>query len=171
MCTRASPRLASPRRRWGNNGGRKWRGNRGPTASINFVTAHDGFTLHDLVAYNEKHNEANGENNRDGEQHNNSWNCGTEGPTPNFNVQVRGVCGCGWLRVFGCRCGRASLCWGQESAEAVGVRRGGARERVCCLCGWELRKASRGGPSQWGSTRLPPGQEGCTPAAQHTLRG
>lgn len=52
-----------------------------PTASINFVTAHDGFTLNDLVSYNEKHNEANGENNNDGESHNRSWNCGAEGPT------------------------------------------------------------------------------------------
>jgi isoamylase len=54
---------------------------RGPTSSINFVTAHDGFTLHDLVSYNEKHNDANGEENRDGESHNRSWNCGVEGPT------------------------------------------------------------------------------------------
>jgi len=55
--------------------------NRRPIASINFVTAHDGFTLQDLVSYNEKHNEANGEHNRDGESHNRSWNCGVEGPT------------------------------------------------------------------------------------------
>jgi glycogen operon protein len=54
---------------------------RRPVASINFVTAHDGFTLRDLVSYNEKHNEANGENNMDGETHNRSWNCGVEGPT------------------------------------------------------------------------------------------
>jgi isoamylase len=54
---------------------------RRPSASINFVTAHDGFTLADLVSYNQKHNEANGEDNRDGESHNLSWNCGTEGPT------------------------------------------------------------------------------------------
>jgi glycogen operon protein len=54
---------------------------RRPTASINFITAHDGFTLHDLVSYNEKHNEANGEDNKDGESHNRSWNCGAEGPT------------------------------------------------------------------------------------------
>jgi isoamylase len=54
---------------------------RRPTASINFVTAHDGFTLNDLVSYNEKHNEANGENNNDGESDNRSWNCGVEGPT------------------------------------------------------------------------------------------
>jgi glycogen operon protein len=54
-------------------------GGRFPHASINFVTAHDGFTLRDLVSYNEKHNEANGEDNRDGESHNRSWNCGVEG--------------------------------------------------------------------------------------------
>ncbi len=54
---------------------------RRPYASVNFVTAHDGFTLHDLVSYNDKHNEANGEDNRDGESHNRSWNCGAEGPT------------------------------------------------------------------------------------------
>ncbi|SLH10831.1 glycogen debranching protein GlgX [Mycobacteroides abscessus subsp. abscessus] len=54
---------------------------RRPSASINFITAHDGFTLRDLVSYNEKHNEANGEDNRDGESHNRSWNCGVEGPT------------------------------------------------------------------------------------------
>jgi glycogen operon protein len=54
---------------------------RRPIASINFVTAHDGFTLNDLVSYNEKHNDANGEGNADGESHNRSWNCGVEGPT------------------------------------------------------------------------------------------
>jgi isoamylase len=57
------------------------RGGRRPHASINFVTAHDGFTLHDLVSYNTKHNEANGEDNRDGFDDNLSWNCGVEGPT------------------------------------------------------------------------------------------
>jgi glycogen operon protein len=54
---------------------------RRPSASVNFVTAHDGFTLRDLVSYNQKHNEANGEDNRDGCNNNNSWNCGVEGPT------------------------------------------------------------------------------------------
>ena len=54
---------------------------RRPYASVNFVTAHDGFTLRDLVSYNEKHNDANGEGNNDGESHNRSWNCGVEGPT------------------------------------------------------------------------------------------
>jgi isoamylase len=60
---------------------------RRPTASINFVTAHDGFTLHDLVSYNQKHNEANGEDNRDGEDHNRSWNCGVEGPTDDEEIK------------------------------------------------------------------------------------
>ena len=54
---------------------------RRPAASINFVTAHDGYTLRDLYSYNDKHNEANGEDNRDGESNNHSWNCGVEGPT------------------------------------------------------------------------------------------
>ena len=54
---------------------------RKPWASVNFITAHDGFTLNDLVSYNEKHNEANGEDNRDGHSDNQSWNCGVEGPT------------------------------------------------------------------------------------------
>src|SRR5215207_6800335 len=67
-------RLAGSNDLYGHSGRR-------PYASVNFITAHDGFTLHDLVSYNEKHNEANGENNQDGESHNLSWNCGVEGPT------------------------------------------------------------------------------------------
>ena len=59
---------------------------RKPTASINFITAHDGFTLHDLVSYNEKHNHANGEDNNDGESNNRSWNCGVEGPTDDPDI-------------------------------------------------------------------------------------
>ena len=59
---------------------------RRPYASINFITAHDGFTLSDLVSYNDKHNEANGEGNRDGEPNNFSWNCGAEGATDNHEV-------------------------------------------------------------------------------------
>src|SRR5208337_2287591 len=54
---------------------------RKPWASVNFIAAHDGFTLRDLVSYNDKHNEANGEENRDGHSDNRSWNCGVEGPT------------------------------------------------------------------------------------------
>lgn len=57
-----------------------------PHASINFVTAHDGFTLRDLVSYNDKHNEANGEENNDGESHNRSWNCGAEGETEDQGI-------------------------------------------------------------------------------------
>jgi isoamylase len=62
------------------------RDGRRPSASINFVTAHDGFTLNDLVSYNEKHNEANGEENKDGANDNNSWNLGAEGPTDNPEI-------------------------------------------------------------------------------------
>ena len=60
---------------------------RRPAASINFVIAHDGFTLRDLVSYNDKHNDANGEHNRDGESHNRSWNCGAEGPTDDPQIE------------------------------------------------------------------------------------
>lgn len=59
---------------------------RRPNASINFITAHDGFTLNDLVSYNHKHNEANGENSQDGESHNRSWNCGVEGETDDPDI-------------------------------------------------------------------------------------
>ncbi|HET8574311.1 MAG TPA: glycogen debranching protein GlgX [Edaphocola sp.] len=63
-----------------------YKDDRYPTSSINFVTAHDGFTLRDLVSYNHKHNEANGENNEDGENENRSWNCGAEGETGNPEI-------------------------------------------------------------------------------------
>jgi glycogen operon protein len=63
-------------------------GARRPHASINFVTCHDGFTLRDLVSYNDKHNEANGENSRDGESHNRSWNCGAEGETDDPEIRA-----------------------------------------------------------------------------------
>src|SRR5208337_4746921 len=59
---------------------------RKPTAGVNFLTAHDGFTLGDLVTYNDRHNEANGENNADGHHNNLSWNCGIEGPTDDAAV-------------------------------------------------------------------------------------
>jgi len=60
--------------------------NRKPTASINLITAHDGFTMRDLVSYNDKHNDANGEDNKDGESNNRSWNCGAEGDTDDENI-------------------------------------------------------------------------------------
>ena len=61
---------------------------RRPYASINFVTAHDGFTLNDLVSYNDKHNEANGDGNKDGDNNNLSWNCGAEGPTEDPQINA-----------------------------------------------------------------------------------
>ncbi len=61
---------------------------RKPYASVNFINAHDGYTLHDLVSYHEKHNEANGEDNRDGTDNNNSWNCGAEGPTDDARINA-----------------------------------------------------------------------------------
>ena len=61
---------------------------RKPYASVNFITAHDGFTLHDLVTYNDRHNDANGEENRDGTSDNRSWNCGAEGPTDDPGVNA-----------------------------------------------------------------------------------
>ena len=64
---------------------------RSPTASINFATTHDGFTVADLTSYNDKHNDANGEDNKDGENNNRSWNCGEEGPSGNPQViELRG---------------------------------------------------------------------------------
>ena len=69
---------------------------RRPYASLNFVTAHDGFTLRDLVSYNEKHNEANGENNQDGESHNRSWNCGWFKGRP---LRGKGISDLAWLRI------------------------------------------------------------------------
>jgi isoamylase len=65
----------------------EWSGKR-PQASINFVTAHDGYTLSDLVSYNDKHNEANGEDNQDGDNNNKSWNCGVEGPTDDQKINA-----------------------------------------------------------------------------------
>jgi glycogen operon protein len=61
---------------------------RRPYASVNFITAHDGFTLNDLVSYNDRHNEANGEENRDGHSDNRSWNCGAEGPTEDAGINA-----------------------------------------------------------------------------------
>ena len=61
-------------------------GGRHPSASVNYVCSHDGFTLEDSVSYNERHNEANAENNQDGHRNNLSWNCGAEGPTRDVKV-------------------------------------------------------------------------------------
>ena len=87
-----TPRLCASGDFFNRQGRKAW-------ASVNFITAHDGFTLNDVVSYNEKHNEANGENNRDGSSDNRSWNCGAEGPTDNPAInafrqrQMRGMLG------------------------------------------------------------------------------
>ncbi|WP_116135459.1 glycogen debranching protein GlgX [Trinickia diaoshuihuensis] len=81
----AAPELAS---RLTGSGDKFNRRGRRPWASVNFVTAHDGFTLNDLVSYNDKHNDANGEDNKDGHSDNKSWNCGVEGPTDDPNVRA-----------------------------------------------------------------------------------
>jgi isoamylase len=70
------------------SGSRDLYSERGPIASVNFFTAHDGFTLYDLVSYNDKHNEANGEDNRDGTNDNHSWNCGCEGETEDIAINA-----------------------------------------------------------------------------------
>ena len=77
-----SPPASPARRMSSGDAGRK------PWASVNFITAHDGFTLADLVSYNDKHNDANGEGNRDGHSHNLSWNCGAEGPTDDPEINA-----------------------------------------------------------------------------------
>ena len=89
----------------------------GPSASINFVTAHDGFTLRDLVSYNQKHNEANGEDNRDGTDDNRSWNCGVEGPTDDPAINA--------LRARQQRNFLATLCLSQGIPMLVRRRRDG----------------------------------------------
>ena len=75
------PRLCASERLFNHQGRRPW-------ACINFITAHDGFTLNDIVTYNEKHNEANGEDNQDGTSDNRSWNCGAEGPTDDPEINA-----------------------------------------------------------------------------------
>jgi len=75
-----APRICASPDAFNNHGRQPW-------ASVNFITAHDGFTLNDLVSYNEKHNEANGEDNRDGHSHNRSWNHGAEGPTDDEGIR------------------------------------------------------------------------------------
>ena len=106
---------------------------RRPTASINFVTAHDGFTLHDLVSYNEKHNEANKEDNRDGESHNRSWNCGVEGPTDDPDIiQLRGRQIRNFLTTLLLSQGTPMICHGEKWAvPRMGTTTSTAKIRNC----------------------------------------
>ena len=117
----------------------------GARASVNFVTAHDGFTLRDLVSYEAKRNEANGEGNQDGENDNRSWNCGAEGPTADQGVlELRGRQRRNFLATSCCRrasrCSRTATSWGAPARQQqrllpgqrallgrLGPRRGAAR--------------------------------------------
>jgi len=101
---------------------------RRPYASVNFITAHDGFTLRDLVSYNDKHNEANGEENRDGESHNRSWNCGAEGDTDDPHVTaLRGRQLRNFLATLFLSQGVPMLCGGDE----IGRTQGGNNNAYC----------------------------------------
>ena len=101
---------------------------RAPFASVNFIVAHDGFTLADLVSYNEKHNEANGENNRDGTNDNDSWNCGVEGPTENPEVRaLRARQMRNFLATLLLSQGTPMICGGDE----IGRSQGGNNNAYC----------------------------------------
>jgi isoamylase len=101
---------------------------RSPYASINFVTSHDGFTLHDLVSYNQKHNEANGEANHDGTDDNLSWNCGVEGPTDDLNIiELRERQKRNFLATLFLSQGVPMLCGGDE----LGRTQGGNNNAYC----------------------------------------
>ncbi len=126
--TRCATTGGASRRRWGDFANRFTGSSdlyattgRRPSASVNFVTAHDGFTLRDLVSYNDKHNEANGEENRDGESHNRSWNCGVEGPTEDEEINN--------LRFRQERNFLATLFLSQGYPHVAGRRRDGAHAR------------------------------------------
>jgi glycogen operon protein len=118
---------------------------RRPRASINFVTAHDGFTLHDLVSYNHKHNEANGEDNRDGTDDNLSWNCGVEGPTndPAIN-ELREQQKRNFLAILFLSQGVPMICGGDE----IGRTQRGNNNAYCqdnelSWLDWKLDRAAR----------------------------
>ena len=150
---------------------------RRPFASINFVTAHDGFTLADLVSYNEKHNEANLEGNQDGTDDNRSWNCGVEGPTDDPGIErapASGRCGTSWRRSCSrraCRCcsaatrsaarSRATTTPGARTTRSPGST-GSARTGTCstgcagsCGCGASTRSSA--GASSCAARRAAPG--------------
>ena len=119
---------------------------RRPFASINFVTAHDGFTLRDLVSYNEKHNDANLEGNNDGESNNRSWNCGAEGPTEDSDVlDLRGRQVRNFLTTLMLSQGVPMICHGDE----MGRTQGGNNNTYCqdneiSWVNWDLTTSQRG---------------------------
>ena len=113
---------------------------RRPVASVNFITAHDGFTMNDLVSYNEKHNDANGEGNRDGESNNRSWNCGVEGPTTIKDVndlrqqQMRNM-----FATLLCSQGIPMICGGDEVARTQqGTNNAYCQDNAISWTNWDL---------------------------------
>ena len=118
---------------------------RTPVASINFVTAHDGFTLHDLVSYNEKHNEANLEGNADGSNNNRSWNCGAEGPTDDPTIiELRQRQTRNFLATVLFSQGVPMICHGDE----LGRTQGGNNNAYCqdneiCWVNWDLSEQDK----------------------------
>jgi len=116
------------------------RDSRHPTASINFVTAHDGFTMHDLVSYNGKHNAANGEDNRDGTNENYSWNCGEEGETTNPEiVEMRERQKRNFLLTLLCSQGVPMICGGDEIGRTQkGNNNGYAQDNEISWYHWNL---------------------------------
>jgi glycogen operon protein len=118
---------------------------RRPHASINFVTAHDGFTLNDLVSYNEKHNEANGEGNRDGESHNRSYNFGAEGPTDDPEIKrQREKQKRNFLVTLLLSQGVPMICAGDEMGRTQGGNNNGyAQDNEISWIDWDLSDADR----------------------------
>ncbi len=116
------------------------RDGRHPTASINFVTAHDGFTLHDLVSYNSKHNEANGEDNRDGSNDNHSWNHGVEGPAQDPEIQkLRDRQKRNFLTTLLLSQGVPMICAGDEMGRTQkGNNNAYAQDNDLSWCRWDL---------------------------------
>ena len=122
------------------------RDSRHPTASVNFVTAHDGFTLQDLVSYNEKHNEANGEDNRDGTNDNHSWNCGVEGPTDDPEIlELRERQKRNFLATLLLSQGVPMICGGDEVGRTQdGNNNGYAQDNETSWFDWDLDSSRRG---------------------------
>ncbi len=118
---------------------------RHPTASVNFITAHDGFTLEDLVSYNEKHNEANGEENRDGSNDNYSWNHGAEGPTEDAGIQkLRERQERNFLATLLLSQGMPMLCGGDELGRTQhGNNNGYAQDNETSWFDWSMTPHSR----------------------------
>ena len=116
------------------------RDSRHPTASINFVTAHDGFSLHDVVSYNQKHNEANGEENRDGTNDNHSWNCGVEGETEDpAIIEMRERQKRNFLLTLLCSQGVPMICGGDEIGRTQrGNNNAYAQDSEISWYDWEL---------------------------------